>query len=262
MAFALRRSSVAGAVSLLILLAPPVDAAAPLALFAKQIIQGIIKDFFKSQLTSLVRETLGPCKSMIADMGLGAVGTVRGLASGGGVSGALGAQAMDPALRAQMMQRMPGVPEMQGMDPAMQAQVAQMMAGMQSAAPLSGDEVDELVNRLVAFSKAVPDQPLPCSPEDLKLVFNMTASMPMASGPFRMMLTQFRAMDAQFAEVKETFAKMSSAEQSEAVDLMLADAGSMSAEERKQLAGFLQSDLFGLPPAVREQFRTRLARLP
>jgi hypothetical protein len=261
MASAFRCSYAAGAASLLILFAPPAHAAAPLALFAKQIIQEIVKDFVKSQLTSLVRETLGPCKSMLADLGIGAVGTVRGLASGAGMPGALGAQAIDPALRAQMMQRMPAMPEMAAMDPAMQARVAQMMAGMGSAAPLSGGEVDELVDRLVAFSNAA-DQPLPCSPGDLKLVFNMTSTMPMASGPFRMMLTQFRAMDAQFAQVKETFAKMSSAEQSEAVDLMLADAASLSAPDRKQLAGFLQSDLFGLPAAVREQFRTRLALLP
>jgi hypothetical protein len=261
MASALARAALPALLAASIICAAPLHAAAPLAFFAKQIIQEIVKDFVKSQLTSLVRETLGPCKSMIADMGLGAVGTVRGLASAGGVSGALGAQAMDPAIRAQMMQRMPAVPQMQGMDPAMQAQVAQMMAGMGSAAPLSGDEVDELVNRLVLFSNAA-DQALPCSPEDLKLVFNMTASMPMASGPFRMMLTQFRSMDAQFAQVKETFARMSSAEQSEAVDLMLADAASMSAEERKQLSGFFQSDLFGLPPAVREELRARLARLP
>jgi hypothetical protein len=172
---------------------------------------------------------------------------------------------MDAAMRARMMQNMPAMPDTPGMDPAMRAQVMQMMSGMQggvpgveSAAPLSGDDVDELVTRLVALSSAMPDQALPCSPEDLKLVFNMSASMPMASGPFRMMLTQFRAMDKQFKEVQETFAKMSSAEQAEAVDLMVADAAAMSAEDRKLLAGFLQSDLFGLPPAVREQLRARL----
>jgi hypothetical protein len=132
------------------------------------------------------------------------------------------------------------------------------IAGMQGAAPLSGEEVDELVTRLAALSKAMPDQALPCSPEELKLVFNMSASMPMGSAPLRMMLEQFRAMDQSFKEVRETFARMSSAEQAEAIDLMLADSASMSAEERKQLAGFLQSDLFGLPAAAREQLRARL----
>jgi hypothetical protein len=175
---------------------------------------------------------------------------------------------MDPAMQARMMQMMPGMMDaqaMQGMDPAMRAQVMQMMAGMpggppgmQGAAPLSGDEVDELVTRLAALSKAMPDQALPCSPEELKLVFNMSASMPMASAPLRMMLDQFRAMDQSFKEVRETFARMSSEEQAEAIDLMLADAPSMSAEERKQFAGFLQSDLFGLPPAARERLRARL----
>jgi hypothetical protein len=104
----------------------------------------------------------------------------------------------------------------------------------------------------------MPENPLPCSPEDLKLVFNMSASMPMISGPFRMMLTSFRGMDERFKEVEETFAKMSSAEQAEAVDLMVADAKSMSPEDRKQLASFLQSDLMPLPAAVREQLRLRL----
>jgi hypothetical protein len=130
------------------------------------------------------------------------------------------------------------------MDPAVAAQIQQMLAGMQNAQPLSAVEVDELVDRLVVLSKAVPDVELPCSPAELKLVFNMSASMPMASGSLRMMLTQFREMDVRFKEVAETFAKMS------------------SADERKQLAGFLQSDLFGLPPAVREQLRARLAALP
>ncbi len=121
--------------------------------------------------------------------------------------------------------------------------------------------MDELVDRLVVLSKAVPDVELPCSPAELKLVFNMSASMPMASGPLRMMLTQFRDMDVRFKEVGETFAKMSSAEQSEAIDLMAADAAALGPDERKQLAGFLQSDLFGLPPAVREQLRARIAAM-
>src|SRR5687768_13019414 len=67
----------------LVLLATPVQAAYPLAFFAKQIIQSVVKDFVKSQLTSMVRESLGPCKSMLADMGVGAVGTVQGLLAGG-----------------------------------------------------------------------------------------------------------------------------------------------------------------------------------
>jgi hypothetical protein len=93
-------------------------------------------------------------------------------------------------------------------------------------------------------------------------VFNMSASMPMASGPLRMMLTQFREMDARFKEVADSFAKMSSAEQSQAVDLLVAEAASLGPDERKQAAGFLQSDLFGLPPSVREHLRARLAALP
>jgi hypothetical protein len=246
------------AASTVILLAAPVQAAGPLALLAHQIVKQVIKDFVQSQLTSLVRESLGPCKSMLADMGVGALGTVQGLASGirgGSLPGMPGTQAMqgmDPAMQARMMQMMPNM---------MDAQAMQMMAGMpgmQGAAPLSGDEVDELVTRLVALSKAMPDQALPCSPEELKLVFNMSASMPMVSAPFRTMLSSFRTMDEGFKEVRETFAKMSSEEQAEAIDLMLADAPSMSAEERKQFAGFLQSDLFGLPPAARAQVRARL----
>jgi len=277
------------AASIVILLAVPAQAALPLAFFAKQIIQQVVKDFIQSELTALVRQSLGPCKSMLADMGVGAAGTIQGLVSGargmgggaipglpglpslpgalGAVPGGmpmasmdspeirramenmLGSQTIDPATRAQMMQGMQGgnLPGMQG-----------AIAGMQNATPLSTEEVDELVTRLVAFSEAVPDQPLPCSPGELKLVFNMSASMPMVSGPFRMMLDQFRAIDPRLAEVRETFAKMSSAEQAEAVDLMLADAPSMSAEERKQFAGFLQSDLLGLPATVRNELGARL----
>lgn len=278
------------AASILILLAVPAQAALPLAFFAKQIIQEIVKDFIQSELTALVRQSLGPCKSMLADMGVGAAGTIQSLVSGArgmgggaipglpglpnmpnmpGLPGALGAVpggmstgAMDSPEVRRAMESMLGS---QTLDPATRAQMAQMMPGMQggipgmaSATPLSTEEVDELVTRLVTFSKAVPDQALPCSPEELKLVFNMSASMPMVSGPFRMMLDQFRAIDPRLAEVRETFAKMSSAEQAEAVDLMLADAPSMSAEERKQFAGFLQSDLLGLPTAVREQLLARL----
>ena len=51
---------------------------------------------------------------------------------------------------------------------------------------------------------------------------------------------------------------MSSEEQAEAVDLMVKDTASMSAEDRKQFASFLQSDLMPLPATVREQLRIRL----
>ena len=273
--------------SIVILLSAPVQAALPLAILAKQIVQSVVKDFMKSQLNSMVRETLGPCKSMLADRGMGAMGTIQGLISGGasvpsmlaggmpgmpgssGMSGGMPA-GMDEAMRARMMGSMPAMPagmlDMPGMDPAMRAQIMQMMGGtpggmpgMASAPPLSSAEVDELVTRLAAFSKAMPDNPLPCSPEELKLVFNTSASTPMMSGPFRMMLTAFRGMDERLKELEETFAKMSSAEQAEAVDLMLADVKSMSAQDRKQFASFLQSDLIPLPAAVREQIRLRLA---
>jgi hypothetical protein len=273
------------AASILILVAAPVQAALPLAFFAKQIIQSVVKDYVKSQLTSMVRESLGPCKSMLADMGVGAAGTLQGLVAGGrgmSISSLLGGggmpsmpgsagmpampAGMEAGMRARMMESMPaGALDMPAMDPAMRAQVMQMMGGMPggipgmpAAEPLSSGEVDELVNRLVLFSKAMPENPLPCAPEDLKLVFNMSASMPMMSGPFRMMLTAFRGMDERFKEVEETFAKMSDAERAEAVDLMVADAQSMSPADRKQLASFLQSDLMPLPAAVREQLRIRL----
>ncbi len=255
MTTALRRSSVAAAVMLLLILAP-VQAAAPLALFAKQIVKQIVRDFVESQITSLVRQTLGPCKSMLVDMA-----RARAVPALAGVPGMGAMPTMDPAMQAEMQQLMssnPAIPGGQAMDPAMAAQMQQMLAGMQNAQPLSVVEVDELVDRLVVLSKAVPDVELPCSPAELKLVFNMSASMPMASGPLRTMLTQFRDMDVRFKEVGETFAKMSSGEQSEAVELMAADAAALGPEERKQLAGFLQSDLFGLPPAVREQLRTRI----
>jgi hypothetical protein len=270
------------AVSILILLVAPVQAALPLAFFAKQLIQKMVKDYVKSELNSMVRQALGPCKSMLADMGVGAAGTIQSLVSGGAsipsmLSGGMPGMAampggmpagMDAAMRARMMQSMPQMPsgmmEMPGMDPAMRAQIMQMMGGGvggPAPQPLSSEEVDELVNRLAKFSKAMPDNPLPCSTEDLKLVFSMSAtSMPMMSGSFRMMLTAFRGMDERFKEVEETFAKMSSAEQAEAVDMMVADAQAMSAADRKQLADFLQSDIMPLPAAVREQLRIRLTQ--
>jgi hypothetical protein len=265
MTTALRHSSVAAAAILLLALAP-VQAAGPLALFAKQIVKQMVKDFFESQLTSLVRESIGPCKSMLLDMARArAVPGMGALTGMGGVPGVATTPAMNAPMPPQIGQLMPSTPVMPGgeaMDPAMAAQMQQVLAAMQTAQPLSPVEVDELVDRLVVLSKAVPDVELPCSPADLKLVFNMSASMPMASGPLRMMLTQFREMDVRFKEVADTFAKMSSAEQGEAVDLLVAEAASLSADERKQAAGFLQSDLFGLPPAVREQLRVRIAALP
>jgi hypothetical protein len=261
---ALHRSSVAAAVVLLLAFAP-VEAAGPLALFAKQIVKQIVRDFFESQITSLVRESIGPCKSMLVDMAR--AGAVPGMGAAAGIGAGAGMAAM-PAMNSAMppqigqLMSMPAMPDGQTMDPAMAAQMQQVLAGMQTAQPLSTVEVDELVDRLVVLSKAVPDVELPCSPADLKLVFNMSASMPMASGPLRMMLTQFREMDARFKEVADSFAKMSSAEQSQAVDLLVAEAASLGPDERKQAAGFLQSDLFGLPPSVREHLRARLAALP
>jgi hypothetical protein len=246
-----------GLCALLVFAPAPAFGAGPLALLGKHILKEMVKDFFKSQLTSLARDSLGPCKSMLADSGVGAA---RGLAAGlsGGMAGMPGMPAVDPAMLGQMMQDMPQM-QAPAMDPAMREQMMQVLQSMQSAAPLSGDEVDELVNRLVALSKAMPDQALPCSPQELKLVFGRSSSMPMAAGPLRMMLVQFREMDQRFKETQETFARMSPAEQDEAVEAMLAETGSMSAEERKQLAAFLQSELFGLPAPVREKFRARLA---
>lgn len=80
----------------------------------------------------------------------------------------------------------------------------------------------------------------------------------MASGSLRMMLEQLRSLDRQFAEARATFARMSEAEQSEATELMMAQAASMSSEERDQLAGLLRADLLGLPPAMRALLLSRL----
>lgn len=237
----------------LIALAPlQAHAAGPLALLGKQILKQVVKDFFQSQLRSAAQDTLGPCKSMLVGGGM------PGMAGMAGMAGAPGMQAVDPAMLGQMMQ---GMPQMQapGMDPAMREQMMQFLQGMQGAKPLSGDEVDELVNRLVVLSKAMPDQELPCSPQELKLVFGMSSSMPMGAGPLRMMLEQLREMEQRFKETQETFARMPPAEQDEAIEVMLAETALMSAEERKQLAAFVQSDLFGLPAPVREKLRVRLA---
>ncbi len=141
MTTALRRSSVALAVMLLLVFAQ-VQAAAPLALFAKQIVKQIVRDFVESQITSLVRQSLGPCKSMLVDMaragavpGLPAVpgdGAVPGM---GSVPGMGAMPTMDPAMQAKIQQMMSSnavMPGGQAMDPAMAAQMQQMLAGMQT----------------------------------------------------------------------------------------------------------------------------------
>lgn len=223
----------------LLALAPlPAQAAGPLALLGKQLLKQAVKDFFMSELTSFAQESLGPCKSMLAQMGTG--GTVRMNPLFGQI---------DPATVAQM-------------DPAMREKMAKAMAelqAMRSAPPLSAQEVDELVDRLVKVSKAIPDHELPCSPQELKLVFGMSASMPMGAGPFRMMLESFREMDDRWKKVHECFAQMSPAEEEEAIDLIVAEVSAAQPEERKQMAGFLQADLVGLPAHVRDKLRVRLA---
>jgi hypothetical protein len=243
MTTALRRSSVAAAVILFLVLAP-VEAAGPLALFAKQIVKQMLQDYVQSQLTSLVTGSGSACKP------------------GSGMP----AMSIAPAMPAQITQlmpspsSMPSTPEMQQMDPAMRAQMMQMMAGMQSAPPLSGAEVDELVTRLTALSKAMPDQALPCSPEELKAMLAASASMPMLSGSMRMMLEQFRAMEQSARQAEETFARMSSAEEAEAIETMLAELASLDAEERRQFAAVLESDLTGIPASMRAELRARLAQ--
>lgn len=262
-------------------LVTPAQAVGPLAFLAKDILSGIVRSFVQSQLKSLIRATLGPCKSLLADMGVGAVGTIQGLASaasgarglslpgvpalpslpslptnmpgaaGSTVSGLLSSAGGTPQVAA-AMQGMLGGTAMQGI-PGGAA-----IPGLANATPLSSDETDELVDKLVMLSKAMPDQPLPCSPGDLKLVFRMTASVPMVSGSFRTMLDSLRTMDQQFVELRQTFAKMSAAEQNEAIDLMLADLPSLDAENRKAFANFARSDLLALPAAARTRLVNRL----
>ncbi|HEY9532269.1 MAG TPA: hypothetical protein VIQ55_12805 [Burkholderiales bacterium] len=215
-------------------------AAGPLAILGKQLLKEAMQDFLKSQLTSLAQESLGACKSMLAQTGTGAMGAHM-------MSPLIGQ--IDPAALARL-------------DPATREKMAQAMAALQamrSAPPLSAAEADELVDRLVKVSKAIPDHELPCSPQELKLLFGMSASMPMGAGSFRMMLDALRGMDDYSKKVHECFAQMSPAEEEEAIDLIAAEVAGAEPEERKQAAGFLQSDLVGLPMHVREKLRIRLA---
>jgi hypothetical protein len=215
-------------------------AAGPLAILGKQLLKEAMQDFLKSQLTSLAQESLGACKSMLAQTGTGAMGAQM-------MSPLMGQ--IDPAALARL-------------DPATREKMAQAMAALQamrSAPPLSAAEADELVDRLVKVSRAIPDHELPCTPQELKLVFGMSASMPMGAGSFRMMLDALRGMDDYSKKVHECFAQMSPAEEEEAIDLIAAEVAGAEPEERKQAAGFLQSDLVGLPMHVREKLRTRLA---
>jgi hypothetical protein len=236
---------------LTVLVTLPAEAAGPLALLAKQIVKQMVQDYVKSELTSFLTGGANPCKPM------GIAGALPGLPGMG----------MAPAMPPEISQLMPSPSEMasmpgvQNLDPAMRPQIMQMMAGLQNAPPLSSAEVDELATRVAALSKALPpEQALPCSPEEFKAMFNASASMPMASGPMRMMLEQFRNMEQNARQVEQTFAKMSSAERTEAIDLMLAETASMDAEERQQFAAFLRSDLMGLPLSVREELRARLTQ--
>lgn len=260
MTTALRRSSIVAA-AVLLLVVIPAQAAGPLALLGKQLLKEAAKDFLMSELTSFAQQSLGPCKSMLAQAGPGA--TIQGMAStlgGGGASlPGIGPHMTNPLLG----QIDPAV--LARMDPAKREQMAKAMAelqAMRSAPPLSAGEVEELVDRLVMISKAIPDHELPCSPQELKLVFGMSASMPMGAGPLRMMLEQFRTLDDHWKKVHECFAQMSSAEEDEAIDLIAAEVASADPTERKKLAGFIQTDLAGLPLHVREKLRARLARLP
>jgi hypothetical protein len=220
----------------------PAHAAGPLALLGKQLLKEALQDVLKSQLTSLAQESLGMCKSMLVQSATGTVG----------------AQMMSP-LMGQIDAAMLG-----RMDPAMREQAAQAMAALQamrSAPPLSDVEADELVDRLVKVSKAIPDHELPCTPQELKLVFGMSASMPMGAGSFRMMLDALRQMDDQSKKVHECFTQMSPAEEEQAIDLIVAEVAGAQPEERKMAAGLLQSDLVGLPLHVRDKLRTRLASI-
>lgn len=227
------RQAFAAAASLF-LLAVPSHAAGPLALMAKQIVQQVVQDFLQSQVADLVANPPDSCSAIPV---------------AGPMAGSLDATAM---------QQLESALSSGGLDEASRAQLMQMMRAMQDAAPLPDADIDELVTRLEAFAKAMPGQALPCSPQELKLSLSRLGAMPMASGSLRMMLEQLRSLDRQFAEARATFARMSEAEQSEATELMMAQAASMSSEERDQLAGLLRADLLGLPPAMRALLLSRL----
>ena len=146
--------------------------------------------------------------------------------------------------------------------PEQMAMVQQMMAQMSQAPPMSPTEVQELGDRTVAMSEMFADL-LPaesrCSPEDTRTSIQLAASMPMGSGPMRMMLDAFRKMDANIAQSRATFEQMSPTARQEFVDTALTDYQAMGEEERKAYATMIKGNYFGMPPEMQASVQAAIA---
>ena len=83
---------VTGAVALA-LASPPAPAVGPLVLIAKQIVQGMVKDFIEQRIDQAIRASFGPCKADLAEAAVATRRNLTGAIGGGGVPGlgALGA---------------------------------------------------------------------------------------------------------------------------------------------------------------------------
>ncbi|MEO6745735.1 MAG: hypothetical protein ABIN08_14745, partial [Caldimonas sp.] len=120
---------VVGAVALA-LASPPATAVGPLVLIAKQIIQGMVKDFIEQRIDQAIRTSFGPCKADLAEAAVATRRNLTGAIGGGGVPGlgALGAVGGAGAAGMAMRSGMP-VPGVGLATPGMNMAALQAMIG-------------------------------------------------------------------------------------------------------------------------------------
>ena len=89
----MNRSLLVAGAAALALASPPAPAVGPLVLIAKQIVQGMVKDFIEQRIDQAIRASFGPCKADLAEAAVATRRSLTGAIGGGGVPGlgALGA---------------------------------------------------------------------------------------------------------------------------------------------------------------------------
>ena len=89
----MNRSLLLAGTAALALASTPAPAVGPLVLIAKQIVQGMVKDFIEQRIDQAIRATFGPCKADLAEAAVATRRSLSGAIGGGGVPGlgALGA---------------------------------------------------------------------------------------------------------------------------------------------------------------------------
>ena len=89
----MNRSLLLAGTAALALASTPAPAVGPLVLIAKQIVQGMVKNFIEQRIDQAIRATFGPCKADLAEAAVATRRSLSGAIGGGGVPGlgALGA---------------------------------------------------------------------------------------------------------------------------------------------------------------------------